>query len=363
MLTDWYPTKANPIKGVFIKEQIEVIRELEYNCLIGYRNEDVQNTSPTYNEDLQIYECNYRKSKIPFLSVVKLFFSIWRMFLRINKKHNIDLIHTHTFTIAFPAAIISKIYGIKHIHTEHWSEILLNRLNKIDSLKYKFVLKNIDLVLPVSEGLKTSILFYHKNIKFKIIPNIIDDKFSPAKIISSQRCEILFVGNLIKSKGVLDLLEVSKDLLEEGLDFSLKIIGDGILRETCENYIKENKMDSNVFLIGQIPYSEIHKYFQECSFYCQPSYFETFGITYRQAISCGKPIVAYKLKAFGDDFDKSNSLLCEIGDKKNLQENVKTMIKKYKQFNEEEIAEKASLKYSKDMFKKNISEVYNEVLS
>ena len=40
MLTDWYPTKNNPIKGNFIKEQIEAIRELGYNCLIGYRNDD-----------------------------------------------------------------------------------------------------------------------------------------------------------------------------------------------------------------------------------------------------------------------------------------------------------------------------------
>jgi len=75
------------------------------------------------------------------------------MFRIVNRKHRIDLIHTHTFIVAFPAAIISKIYKIKYFHTEYWSNILLKRLNKIDLFKFKLVLKNANPILEVSEGL------------------------------------------------------------------------------------------------------------------------------------------------------------------------------------------------------------------
>jgi len=365
MLTDWYPTPKKPINGIFIQEQIEAIKNIGYQCFIGYRNCDYYDCKLHKTIDSQknqIFEFNYKKTKIPFCSIIKLFFVIWKFYLSVKQTNRIDIIHTHTFAVAFPASIICKIYGIKHIHTEHWSEILLQRLNKVDSFKYKFVLKNATMVLPVSNELKKSINSYYKNSKSKIVSNIISDSFSFVKNDSSG-CNILFVGNLIESKGILDLLEISKQLLEEGNHFFLTIVGSGMLREKCESFIKTNRLEQNVFMKGQISYYEIHQFFQGCSFYCQPSYFETFGITYRQAISCGKPIVAYKLNAFDDDFDETNSLLCNIGDREKLKENIKKMLKIYKEFNEEEIAKNANSKYSKKVFKKNITEIYNKVLS
>lgn len=58
------------------------------------------------------------------------------------------------------------------------------------------------------------------------------------------------VSRLTKEKGFLLALEAFHKVLQEGLDLTWEIVGDGPEVTALENYIRKKKMEQNVFLLG-----------------------------------------------------------------------------------------------------------------
>jgi glycosyltransferase involved in cell wall biosynthesis len=60
------------------------------------------------------------------------------------------------------------------------------------------------------------------------------------------------IGRLTEKKGHFDTIKAFKKVLDEGYDVKLKIIGDGPLKESLQNFIIENNMENNITLLGAI---------------------------------------------------------------------------------------------------------------
>lgn len=76
---------------------------------------------------------------------------------------------------------------------------------------------------------------------------------------SKTRTRIVTIGRLVDQKGYDRLLVVAKNLIDEGLDFELWILGDGPQRSILAHYIEENKLFKNIKLWGFVgnPYPYI----------------------------------------------------------------------------------------------------------
>ena len=99
---------------------------------------------------------------------------------------------------------------------------------------------------------------------------------------------ILFIGRLIKKKGILDLIKVFNDISPGNPDYYLMIIGDGILRNYVKTLIKDNK---NARYAGFVDYDEIWKYYYASDIFVLPTYDDPWGLVINEALACGLPVI------------------------------------------------------------------------
>jgi glycosyltransferase involved in cell wall biosynthesis len=103
----------------------------------------------------------------------------------------------------------------------------------------------------------------------------------------------LFVGRMVKSKGIPTLLEAWNDLPE----IPLHIVGDGVCRELIESGQKNGNLKSVVYR-GRLPRSETLAAMKNARFLVFPSeWYEGFPVTIAEAFACGLPVIGSRLGA------------------------------------------------------------------
>jgi glycosyltransferase involved in cell wall biosynthesis len=92
---------------------------------------------------------------------------------------------------------------------------------------------------------------------------------------------VLFAGRLSEEKGILEFLEATEGLPRV-------IVGDGPLRDRVPE------------AVGFVPPSEMGRYYEAASVVCVPSRREGYGMTAREALAHGRPVVATRVGGLAD---------------------------------------------------------------
>lgn len=123
----------------------------------------------------------------------------------------------------------------------------------------------------------------------------------------SQGRKIIYVGRLIKGKGVADLINGMKELPE----YELIIVGDGPEREHLESISR----GMPVTFTGLVVPSQVREYLQQARILVLPSYSESFPNVIMEAMACGVPVVATRTGGIPDLVHHSDTgYLFEIGE-------------------------------------------------
>jgi glycosyltransferase involved in cell wall biosynthesis len=145
--------------------------------------------------------------------------------------------------------------------------------------------------------------FYLRSIgipeaKIKVIhPGVQLDKFTPPRQRQNSVPRILFVGNLIPSKGLPELLHVSASLNSDGFRHELWICGKGNLQPLVKKYASKYPIK----YLGVVSYSKMPEVYRQCDIFCLPSRDysimglkigeEQFGFVFLEAMASALPIV------------------------------------------------------------------------
>ena len=62
--------------------------------------------------------------------------------------------------------------------------------------------------------------------------------------------EICYLGRLSEIKNPMRALEIMKDTIQKRPETKCVFIGDGELRESCENFVKDNNLTNNITFLG-----------------------------------------------------------------------------------------------------------------
>lgn len=103
---------------------------------------------------------------------------------------------------------------------------------------------------------------------------------------------ILFVGNLAPVKQVDVLLAACKQLVDSGVSFRCRIVGDGPLRTSLEATAKRDALTNHVAFHGVVDHAELPAWFQAANVVCLPSRSEGVPNVLLEAMACGTPFVA-----------------------------------------------------------------------
>ncbi len=107
---------------------------------------------------------------------------------------------------------------------------------------------------------------------------------------------LIFMGRLIHQKGILELIEVIRDLYKNYPKIELNIIGEGDLSERINNYIKEEGLEKNIILHGAKTPQQVAQLLNQSSIFVMPSTInEGFGLVTIEAMGCGCAVLASDL--------------------------------------------------------------------
>lgn len=117
------------------------------------------------------------------------------------------------------------------------------------------------------------------------------------------RPTVLFVGNLIRRKGV-DLLLQAVSLARSSLpDLQLVICGTGPEHGNLQRLISALDLESHIRFEGWVERSSIAQYFQACDVFVLPSLTEGSGNVLVEAAACAKPSIGTNVAGIPDYID------------------------------------------------------------
>ena len=115
--------------------------------------------------------------------------------------------------------------------------------------------------------------------------------------IETGELRILFVGRLVPRKGVELLLEACAKASDAGLNFHLKICGDGKSRAGQESLAKNLGISDRVEFEGRVNHDQLAEFYRWANIVAMPSLRETGGTVFAEAISHHRPLLC--LDSFG----------------------------------------------------------------
>lgn len=105
----------------------------------------------------------------------------------------------------------------------------------------------------------------------------------------------LFVGHIVKRKGLHFLLQACSLLMKQGhYNYTLLIAGEGEQREECEAFSKNNNLEDCVKWLGRVDYDQLGAYFQKADVFILPTLEDTWGLVVLEAMLFSKPVLCSK---------------------------------------------------------------------
>lgn len=279
-----YPPQIGGV-ATYTKQLEDKLIEEGHNVYVLTYKQDI--TQPT-----NVFMAN--SLNIPVIRGFSFIISSYFMLNRIVKEKDIDIIHANYILPPGLVCVLNKSHA-KKVITVHGSDINILPNNKILRHVIKFVLNKADALYFVSEKLEEkAINICGKNIQEKttITPNTVSTKkFKPLKgnkkiLTKYQHPIVVFIGNLVKQKGLIYLLEAKK---LSDTEYTLLIYGDGPEKEVLQKYIETNNL-KNTFLMGKTTIPE--QIIPESDIMVLPSISEGASIIALESMSCGKALIS-----------------------------------------------------------------------
>jgi glycosyltransferase involved in cell wall biosynthesis len=200
-----------------------------------------------------------------------------------------DVIHAHDFRASIASAFTS--YSCKRISHIHQNPEWIKRINlftilySLSSLKYNYV-------IHVSKAIKDEAVF-SKLMRNKeiVLSNYVDITDVYNKSLSSEEeiFDLAFVGRLSEVKDPLKFIQIVRTIANKKPDIKAVMVGDGELKDLCEQKIKDLKLINNIRMLGFL--SNPYPVMRNSRLIVITSKWEGFCLVAVEAMALGKPII------------------------------------------------------------------------
>jgi teichuronic acid biosynthesis glycosyltransferase TuaC len=129
---------------------------------------------------------------------------------------------------------------------------------------------------------------------------------------------LLFVGNLLFSKGAGVFVESCARLRQQDKSFQAYLLGQGRDQARVRALIHQHRLCGRVQLTGARPHGELPDWYRACDLVVLPTFSEGIPNVLREALACGKRFVATAVGGIPDIADASFSRLVAPGDVEEL---------------------------------------------
>ncbi|WP_290793253.1 glycosyltransferase family 4 protein [Flavihumibacter sp. UBA7668] len=271
-----------------------------------------------FAENIRIYYLP--EGPFPSSSLNYFFVSTGRL-RKILKSFQPDLVHyqiggTLLFTrwaSMFSIPHLITIHGIPWAElkiAKHWKQRLTIYLNAIiGDWLYP------DNIIQISAYSREQ--FKNRKInQLSIIPNAIPSRYADIPLKDGMSNHLVFVGILNDLKNQLFILQVLKELKEEGIVYSIEFcggFGSSEYQQLMEDYIRNHALEEQVQFNGWVAYSDLPAVLVKADLLVLTSRQEALPMSIAEAMAAGRPALATRVGGIPEMIDDGkNGFLIEL---------------------------------------------------
>ena len=261
------------------------------------------------NDNVFVCECFRKWDRLIFD------YKQWKIRKALEKHYDVksyDLIHAYTlFTDGNCARKISKKYGVPYVVAVRNTDVndffrLMPHLRK----RGVKIMLDAASIFFLSEAYRKQVfekyvpLKYHEELKKKthIIPNGIDDFWFDNQPMSENKLDntvkLVYAGRIDRNKNIETTQKAMEMLKSRGINTSLTVVGK-VVDEKVYSKIKDNPQTE---CVPAKPKGELLEIYRKHNIFVMPSFTESFGLVYAEAMSQGLPVIYSQGQGFDNQF-------------------------------------------------------------
>jgi glycosyltransferase involved in cell wall biosynthesis len=293
--------------------------------IIGYTSRQYKyfNFIPSYRYYNKYFSPIYSLIQLIYLPFYLLFHPVIRI-LHIHGASRGSFIRKYIIFLTAKYLFNKKI--IYHIHGGEF-HIFYSQSGPMIKRMIRHFLNYADCVFCLSKSWEKFFSEHFHSKQLKVIPNFVDDAVQSINQRKKEKPIFLFLGKIVKGKGIYDLFEVVTELAEAyPSKFELWVGGNGEIDE-FRKLIKAHHMQKIVHFKGWVSGEAKTNILQQAAVYVLPSYNEGMPISILEAMSYGMPVIASRVGGIPEMIeDQHSGLLIEPGNKTQLREAMERLI-------------------------------------
>jgi teichuronic acid biosynthesis glycosyltransferase TuaC len=216
-----------------------------------------------------------------------------------------DLIHAHRlFPTAYVSSLLARDAAIPLVSSAVGSDVHTHpsRNRGIRTLTQKAIERS-DVVVSVSRDLADQVEELAAPARpVRVVYRGVDfAQFVPAEPSREAKVRlglppegvgICTVGRLVREKGVFDLVEAMDLMRDHPRAPWLVMVGEGPARGALESEIQRRGLQDRILLVGAQPHRKVPDWLNAADIFVLASYNEGLPNVVREAMACGRPVVA-----------------------------------------------------------------------
>ena len=282
-----------------------------------------------------------------------------------------NIIHAYfLFSAGYIALLAKQEYGIPYVVTVQNTDInfFLKYAIHLRSLGIR-ILQNAEKVLFISNTYRESLTDRYLPltekedilIKTRIIPFCIDDYWlnttTKTRERPSRELNIICAGSIDKNKNQAATVAACELLVKNGYDVHYTIVGRIRNKQYFMTLEKSKVVSYNSFMTKE----QLSETYQEQDIFIMPSFSESFGLVYAEAMSQGLPILYSQGQGFDQQFPEGTvGYHVDANNPKDIEEKIIKILDDYDRISTNCIA--LSKKFDSKLISKELIEIYEQIL-
>jgi teichuronic acid biosynthesis glycosyltransferase TuaC len=329
ILSHLYPNAVDRVAGLFVQTQVvELARpdvEVRVVAPVPWSPVPIRWLTPKWRryaeipqegclEGIQVSYPRYLTFPRAFLFEYagwSFFYAVRRAVAEIYREFPFDLIHAHwALPAGYGAMLLNRSYCKPLIVTMHSLDTLVpwQKGSEKRLVRTVEVFRAANRILCVSALVRNQCLDIDGDVpqdKFAVVLNGISPEITAhsGQAVREKypgRRLLLTVGNIRSYKGHSLVIQALQKIVKRWPDVLYLIVGSGEEEPSLRRLVQELDLQNHVEFCGSQGYALTMQYMAACEIFVMPSWSETFGIVFIEAMARGKPTIACKGQGIED---------------------------------------------------------------
>ena len=255
--------------------------------------------------------------------VNRLNFGMLQHAIKLHMQKPFDIIHAHDWMVTDAAWTMKAGFGVPMVATMHATEA--GRMHGVHSdlqryihqMEWRLTYESWDVIVN-SQAMYHELqhLFGMPGNKIAVIPNGTDPshfyfEFDPRGLRSSYAREyeqiVLYVGRMVREKGVHVLLEAAPHVLAERPGTQFIFVGTGYYLDELKQQAWNMGVGHNTHFLGYVGDADLLKLYKIADVVAIPSLYEPFGIVALEGMAANVPVVTTDVGGLRDFVEHMNT--------------------------------------------------------